>query len=432
MKKISFDSLFNNGRFLTIFSLFFAALSWLIVSIILQPDTPRSVNNVPVTLGNQTDALLELGLNPIVDTETFVTVNVKGPSTIVGNLKPENFTVTVRLNSTVTEPATYELPLVVTNATKENLGEGVVVESIVPSTIKVRFDRLSIKTFTIEPQVRGVSVPPDYVVIDQEKVNPSKVTVSGPQADLDKIDKAIISAELTEPLTRNYAESRPIVFLDVEGKVVSSDNRHLVLDQTEAQLTVHVKKLKTLPFKVEFTNVPFEFPLEALMERMWLSNETIKVAGPVDTIDNYQDLLLGHVDLRTVDLENTDFDFTVELPNTAFTNVDNITNVLVEFDTQGLKTTGFNNVPVTTTTPPSQYKVDLLTSTIRRVNLTGEEDLLAEITTDDIVAVIDLTEKTLQPGQYSYPVKISVPTKGLVWATGEYSAIIQVSEVPQP
>jgi hypothetical protein len=45
----------------------------------------------------------------------------------------------------------------------------------------------------------------------------------------------------------------------------------------------------------------------------------------------------------------------------------------------------------------------------------GERDTLEGMTADDVVAQVDLSEKELTPGQYKYPVKISVPTKGLVW-----------------
>lgn len=50
------------------------------------------------------------------------------------------------------------------------------------------------------------------------------------------------------------------------------------------------------------------------------------------------------------------------------------------------------------------------------------------ITAADVVASIDLMDTTVTTGQFSVPVKISVPNKGLVWAAGEYTVVIRASE----
>ena len=51
--------------------------------------------------------------------------------------------------------------------------------------------------------------------------------------------------------------------------------------------------------------------------------------------------------------------------------------------------------------------------------------------TDQIgVATIDLSESSsIASGQIELPVKITIPNKGLVWASGNYRAIISIQEV---
>ncbi len=53
--------------------------------------------------------------------------------------------------------------------------------------------------------------------------------------------------------------------------------------------------------------------------------------------------------------------------------------------------------------------------------------MLDNITADDIIAVIDLSDRDIITGEYKVPVKVSVPNKGLVWAYGDYTAVIKVT-----
>ena len=46
----------------------------------------------------------------------------------------------------------------------------------------------------------------------------------------------------------------------------------------------------------------------------------------------------------------------------------------------------------------------------------------------DLVAEIDLSDRDVVPGPFSLPVKISAPGKGLVWATGDYTAVVTIQE----
>ena len=46
------------------------------------------------------------------------------------------------------------------------------------------------------------------------------------------------------------------------------------------------------------------------------------------------------------------------------------------------------------------------------------------------MATIDLSESSsIASGQIELPVKITIPNKGLVWASGNYRAIISIQEV---
>lgn len=82
-----------------------------------------------------------------------------------------------------------------------------------------------------------------------------------------------------------------------------------------------------MPVTLSFINVPEGFPVNQL--DFTISNETIEVAGPESNIDQYREISLGQIDIRTLDLNST-YSFSVELP-AGYVNTQNIQSVLVQF-----------------------------------------------------------------------------------------------------
>lgn len=423
MKKQSFRTLLDNDRYLQIFSVAVAFLCWIAVQMTQNTIRINEVKNVPVTVSMSAGMMADLGLNPIDADKNQVNVTLRGPITVIGQLKADDLQVMASI-SNISEPNTYDLPLLLANQS-EIEALGVEVESFDPPTVRVRFDRLVSKTLDIEPLVKGISTPPHYMS-EQEKVTPSRVTITGPKADLDKIDRAVVQTELSEPLTKTHVSEEPIVLLDAQGDEIDLTSGLLVMDSTQAQLMVRVLQVKTLPLVVSFTNKPQGFPWDDLLLLMQMSAEEITLAGPPDMIANYQEIPLGTVDMKGLTIENSRFIFDIELPSTQFTNMDSLSSVLVDFDTEDWDTAEFTLDTFTLVNVPPEFDVSILTKSVGGVTLVGRKNIIDSLTAGDIVATIDLSDKPVTAGQYEYPMKITVPTKGMVWAVGNYSAIIQV------
>ena len=61
--------------------------------------------------------------------------------------------------------------------------------------------------------------------------------------------------------------------------------------------------------------------------------------------------------------------------------------------------------------------------------MVGPQSIVENLVAGDIVATVDLEESSsIVSGQIELPVKISIPKKGLVWASGSYKAIISIAE----
>jgi len=423
-KKFNAQELFDNNRLLQVLSLVFAVICWISIVIYENPDTSQVISQVPVTINLNANNLTELGLSAIEGADAYVDVTVRGPRTVVGNLKPEDLIVSAGISG-ISEPGLYDLTLTLANAGEDKLAD-VAVEGFSPSTIRVLFDRLVTQTYDVVPVVKGLSIEPNFVSYP-EQVTPSQVTITGPLAELDKIGQVVVEAELTEPLSRSYAQEHTIQVLDTQGHPIDLENSHLTLGTDTAQLVVRVLKVKTLPLVVGFTNVPTGFPLAELERAMEISNDEIEIAGPVDSIDNYREISLGYIDLKALTPTDNLFVFEVVLPSSQFTNMHNITSVTVEFDTENWETDRFNVNNFEVENPPVNYDVTLLTSSISNVTIVGKRGVLESLTSDDIVVIVDLSDREILEGQYSYPVKITVPTKGMAWAVGDYMVTIRVT-----
>ncbi|MDY4191832.1 MAG: hypothetical protein SOX72_06415 [Oscillospiraceae bacterium] len=117
----------------------------------------------------------------------------------------------------------------------------------------------------------------------------------------------------------------------------------------------------------------------------------------------------------------------MELPDN-FINVENVEQVSVEFDTSQMEEKVFNLAELRIVNQPVDFDVTVLTKRIGNVTVMGPSDILEGMTAGDLVAQVDLSDRELTEGQSSFPVSVYAPTKGLVWARGNYSAILVLKE----
>ena len=159
------------------------------------------------------------------------------------------------------------------------------------------------------------------------------------------------------------------------------------------------------------------------------------MAGPETLIDSYDVLDLGFINLSEITPDNHLFPFPLDgndgiLPR-GFRNLSGVDTVWVEILTDGMLEANFT-IPaenIKSTNVPINYKVTIQSTSIPNVHMVGDPDDMAALTNTDLVAEIDMTSKEVSPGTYlEMPVRISAPGKGLVWATGEYKAIVTVTE----
>lgn len=413
MKLPTLSGILRKPSFVLVLSLMIAVMAWFVV-INTAPDQERlvTVRNVPVT--TPTNALTSLGLNVIEGGNPQVAVQVKGRVIQVGNLEPEDIQVTASF-ADIVGAGTYDLKLTASTSA------GTVV-AITPETISMTFDREVNKEIPVTVDINGLSVPENDYILGSVTASPASVVVRGPEKELSRITRAVVHAELEEPLTRSQVISSEIVLMDNEEAVAVSG--HVTTDFSAADITIPVKRKVELPLRISFINVPEGFPLEELEYTM--SNETIVVAAQERSINKTTEIVAGVIDFEQLDLtEKNTYTFRVRLPD-DFVNIENIENIVVEFDTTGLSSNYLNLNQIYIVNEPSGFTVTSMTQSLYNVKIVGEEKLLKTIKSKDFMVTVDLSDRDVQVGQYEVPVSISAPTRGKVWALGAHTAVINI------
>jgi len=415
--KFSFGKLFSNDRAVLVLSLVMAVVCWFFVALTVDTEASVAVEDIPVDIGSQSSVLNSLDLHAIDADNIQVDVHIRGDRLVVGAIEKEDVRIIADL-SRVSSPGTVEIPLTAVNNTNQHFE----IISVSPATINVKYDRLLTKSLPVTANIRGLSVDEDFVV-ESESVSPATVTISGPEIDVDKVASCIVDINVDEKLQKTTSFQSELIFLDNEGNVI--ENEFISTDAYEAEVIIPVKKIEVLPLVVDFINVPSGFPMEELSYT--LSNSEIKIAGNPDVLRRYSEISLGYIDMKTLDFSQN-YTFNVDLPN-GFTNIDHLQTVEVVFDETNIEEGLFTINAFSIKNRPSHYNVEITTTRLTNVRILGDKDILAGLSSDDIIAEIDLSERNIQPGQFSVPLKIYMPTKGLVWAVGDYTAIINVKEV---
>jgi len=411
-------ALLKNKNVLAVLSFVVALLGWFLVATLISPTGDVTIQGVGVNIDTQAGLIGEMGLNAIDGGETTVDVVIRGSRNIIGGISAEDISVTASLSG-VTGAGTYELDLVAAN----NSSKDFEIVSVSPQMMKVRFDRLVEKEIPVTYVIEGeYDVPEDYLqedVVLSEKT----ITVTGPEEDIESIAGAVATAQVEGTLTQTTTVEAPLTLVDENGETIVVDSTQVSVSAESINVTLPMLKTEKLSFRFEFLNVPGSFNTESLAYT--LSADSITVAAPVESINKYSDIFLGYIDMRNITKGTSTFLFEVDLPK-GFVNMENINFVEVNFDLTNYTEQTFYAKNFITTTIPVSYNVKINARQLE-VMLIGPAEVLQELSSDDIVVEVDLSDRDIVAGQYLIAFRVVIPNHEDVWAEGSYSGAVTVT-----
>ena len=301
-----------------ILSLVIAFFVWM-AAMLAAPEITKHIKDVPITVDIPTSSMLEV----VEGDDTKVSLVLDGKQFEIGSYGPENVRV-VADASGITEPGTYEVPLTV----NDNGTRSYSVTSISPSTVTLTFEARTTKLLQIQTSITGLSTPADYIAPENEIVlEPSTVEVSGAESLVSRVERAVVEISFIREVSSTQQQNSKIVYYDENGnKLDTEDISYFHQDVNSVAVTIPVKRVATLPLTVSFLNVPENFPVDEL--EYSLSVDTLTVAAEDSVLRNHNNLVLGYIDFKQMNLlTSSQMDFAVQLPD-GFTNMDETEIVL--------------------------------------------------------------------------------------------------------
>lgn len=397
-----------------ILSLVIAFFVWM-AAMLAAPEITKHIKDVPITVDIPTSAMLEV----VEGEDTKVSLVLDGKQFEIGNYGPENVRV-IADASAIIEPGTYEVPLIVS----DNGTRSYSVTSISPATVSLTFEARTKKLLQIQPSITGLTTPDNYIAPENEiTLDPSAVEISGAESFISRVERAVIEVNFTREVSSTQSQNSKIVYYDENGnRLETEDISYFHQDVSSVAITIPVKRVATLPLSVSFLNIPENFPEEELSYS--LSVDSITVAAEDSVLRNHSSLVLGYIDFKQMNLlTSSQMDFAVQLPD-GFTDMDDIEIVTVSFDADDLASTNLSLKNFQIVNIPDGYTATVNEESLR-VHVIGRKSIISGISAGDFVVKVDLSDINLRSGKYEIPVSIYAPTKGFVWAVGEYSVTVQ-------
>ena len=218
-----------------------------------------------------------------------------------------------------------------------------------------------------------------------------------------------------------------LLFYNEAGTQV--DSKDFTWDVAAFSLEVPVLYQKTMDVTYQITNAPANFDLDALKQRLHLSEQQITLAAPNTSMEEMSEFNIGSVALRDIDLDYSN-DFVVNVPD-DYVNQSGFSTVTLSLDSADLVKKDFVISDIGVVNAPGTYDFNVLTQQLK-VSIIGPADVMDELDASDLTANVDLLSYSTQAGAvdsdtitFNYTPTISCSKYNTVWAVGDYRVAVQ-------
>ena len=406
-------SILDDRRIRLLLAIVGAIVAWMVVTIVVQPGTTRTINNVPVDFTYDSAAYTSRGLSIVSAPEKYVSLKLSGDGYTIGSLTSSDFVVYPDWSS-VRDSGEKTLHLQVRGVNTLLNGVSVSIEGG-DNSVDVVFDVVEEKTVPITVTTNYLTIADGYILYGTE-LSKETVTLSGPSTEIDKVETCTAEVTHKGELTDSVTLDTALRFYTKSGSEVKFEYTNL--EESSVEVTLEVYKMATLPVSVSFINAPRNFDPSVLVYS--LSKQTLNIAGPESQIEKLSTLSVGTIDLSTFAL-NKVYELPIELPGNIRL-LDNISSITVSFDSSKLETKTMN-LPascVQVVNLPSTYTLTVQTERLMNVTLCGPAGLLDTLVPEQVVIEIDADDFYVAAGQQNIACRLYVPSNGKIFALGSY------------
>ena len=404
-------SLMNKST-LKILSLLIAILIWVVVKNVQDPMLVKVITSIPVTIVNESYLASKLEVPLLIEGQDTVNVKVKGRESVVKKLAREDFTAVADMTQIISMETTPRM--VPVKVSCEGLLDSDI--SVTPGNIQVDIEKQTSVEKIIAVNT-GDTVPDKNYEVGVLKANPEKVTISGPESIVNKIDRVVAMVDVSD-----RKETR--TELDSELKIYDKNQDEL----SEKQLSyLDLKEIRNNKIKVtaEFWKAQNKISLKAessgspkhgyQVSEIKLVPDTISIAGTDEALQklaeagNILEIPGSMIDVsgKSSDFE-VNIDLTELLPENTKLARDLNSSVIATVKILPYNSQDFELPATQIQTENIPEDMDLVFGQEKiTVRLKGKDEDLKNLKPETVQMKIDL--KGYKEGEYTVPVTVTLP-----------------------
>ena len=380
---------------LKIASVIVAFLFWLVIINITDPTTSKTFHDIPVKILNENVITSANQVYEIEDGDT-VQVTVKGKRSFVETLTETDFTATADL----TELSKVNAVSIDVKLNRES-NSGVEV-SWDNAVLKVNLEKRVTQKFKVRVDYQG-ELSENYV-LGEMVAKPNIVEVSCGESKFKKIDHVGVMVTLNGQSEDFEAKYTPILY-DKDGDVL--DDTNVTFSNNTIRVSTEVRGTKEVPIFVSTRGTPAE---GYRLVQTDYKPEKVRVSGTSSALAKVETIKIQ----VNIDGEKKNVEREIPLADYITDGLqleEDISTISVrcEIEKDGERTFLLAPTDVAVKNLPKNCTMNLVASSEKyTVNVTGEEQDLADLELADLGAYVDLNG--LSDGEYTLDVKFSLPS----------------------
>lgn len=400
---------------------------WMIVSLIVSmgfwfylTSTQGTIvrtrfNNIELVLDGR-DAMYELRNLSISEIDSkSVSLEISCTVQNLASLSEDSIKAVVDVSS-ISSPGRYSLSYNLIYPSRVNPEEITVVHSN-PKVVNIVVESVGRKNVPVKVSFSG-SVADGYIV-EEARVTPEVVSVSGPETEVDKIDHVKVDVE-AENLKKETTVEMKFVPMDAESKPLELKNVNF--DRETVSVTIPVSKKKDVPLNVILIDGAGANQSNTTVR---IEPEFITIAGDAETVDS-----INKIDLTTLELDSFEKIYEAEIPIAIPNNLKNVSGVRdaeVKVEIFNLETKVFSVSNFNYTNLPSEYRTAEFISKTMFVTLRGAAEEIKTVNKNNIRVIVDLKDISAVGESYVDAI-IVVDGYPAVGAVGKYQLIMNIKD----
>ncbi len=371
----------------------------------------KTFTSLPITVVNSSDSMLSV----YSGFESTLDITVTGKRAEIRNLRESDIYATVDI-SEITEAGRYKLPVEV------DLPGGIEIIDRNIDTLSLYIDNRTSVTVPVTVKMTNTVIVSGYE-LGKEILDRDTITVTGPEAVLETIDRAQLSVSLGRVNT-SMTYTGPVVLLDESGQPV--ENPYVRTDVSDVTVKFPVYLTKDIPLSVNYKNGLWN----QSNVQIHMTPETVRVRGEVEEVEALTSVVLATLDEKQLGVyDSTLLNLPLDLDD-RFENLDQVSTVAVQINQTG---TTMRSLPISSfqINNPDELDYKLITNSIT-VTLRAPNEYANQISNALLTCKLDLSKLAGTAGVVAVPVEIEIiePYRNLVYEVGEYTVWVEMGQEP--